>query len=275
MFTLENLLQTDQRPAPYDPGAEFWNDPYISQQLLKAHLAPDTDQASYRPETLDAICGYLPGAMGLSPGCAVADLGCGPGLYCARLSDMGYAVTGVDRSENSLAYAREHAPKARFLRQSYLEPFGERVFDAAVMISQDYGVLSPEQRKLLLQNIRAALKPGGYFAFDAPSPQAMKDRAAANAPNWYAAEGGLFRPEAHFVLQKALLYPELCALCDTYSVLDTQITTYRFWQTFFSPEAIGAELYENGFRVTAVLSDLAGKAYAGDSAALGVICQKA
>ncbi len=274
MFTLENLMTADRRPAPYETGAEFWNDPYISRQLLQAHLAPDTDQASYRPETLNAICEALPKAMGLSAGSAVADLGCGPGLYCAKLSEIGYAVTGVDRSENSLAYAREHAPAARFIRQSYLEPLGETVFDAAVMISQDYGVLSPDHRKLLLQNIRAALKPGGRFAFDVPSLRALAGRAAANAPNWYAAEGGLFRPQAHFVLQKAFLYPELPALCDTYSVLDAQVTTYRFWQTFFSPETIGAELAACGLRVTAVLSDLTGKAYTGESPTLGVICQK-
>ena len=274
MFTLQNLLDTDNKPAPYEPGDEFWNDPYISTQLLNTHLATDTDQGSYKPKTLRAICRYLPSAMRLQQSATIVDLGCGPGLYCEELSGMGYALTGIDRSESSLQYAREHAPKARFVRQSYLEPFGMEQFDAAVMISQDYGVLRPEHRQLLLKNIHNALKPGGQFAFDMPSPRAFADRTAQSAPNWYAAGAGFYRPHPHFVLEKHFAYPDIPALCTIISVLDAEIKTYRFWMTFFSPDAIHAELKQNGFRVTTVLSGLTGNAYADDSTALGVICQK-
>jgi SAM-dependent methyltransferase len=275
MFTLNDLMKLDRRPAPYETGDEFWNDPYISGQLLEAHLDTHTDQASYKPETLQAICGWLPEAMGLNEGAAIVDLGCGPGLYCTALSRLGYGMTGVDRSEGSLAYASGHAPKARFLRQSYLEPFGNAAFDAAIMISQDYGVLGPEDRETLLANVRAALKPGGHFAFDVPSLRAYEARTEHNAPSWYAAEGGLFRLHGHFVLQKAYFYPERPALCDTYSVLDTLVKTYRFWQTFFLPESIRTELERRGLTAAAVLSDLTGKAYTDDSLTLGIVCQKA
>ncbi|MBN1778513.1 MAG: class I SAM-dependent methyltransferase [Clostridiales bacterium] len=274
MFTLNDLLKLDRKPAPYEKGAEFWNDPYISGRLLPFHLNPDTDLASYRPETMDAICSYLPKAMGLKAGAAVVDLGCGPGLYCATLARAGFDMTGVDRSERSLEYAREHAPGARFVRQSYLEPFGEEEFDAAVMISQDYGVLSPEDRKALLKNIRAALKPGGHFALDVPSLRAFAERTAKNAPNWYAAEAGFYRPHAHMVLEKPIPYPDIPALCDVISVLDDKVTTYRFWQTFFSPDSIGRELERCGFAVNEALSGLTGKAYAGDSLTLGIIAVK-
>jgi SAM-dependent methyltransferase len=274
MFTVQDLLKTDQKPAPYETGDEFWNDPYISRQLLQAHLDDSTNRASYKPQTIGAICAFLPAAMGLSTDAAIADLGCGPGLYCARLSELGYAVTGVDRSEHSLDYAREHAPQARFIRQSYLEPLGAEQFDAAIMISQDFGVLSPENRKTLLNNIHAALKPGGRFAFDVPSLRAFQDRTAHNAPNWYAAGAGLFRPHPHFVLEKPFAYPELPALCDTYAVFDSEIKRYRFWQTFYSPDTIRAELESCGFQVAKILSDLTGKEYTDDSETLGVICQK-
>jgi len=275
MFTLQNLLDLDRRPERYETGGEFWNDPYISAQLLKAHLDPETDQASYRPETVRAICETLPKALKLQAGAAIADLGCGPGLYCARLSRAGYAVTGVDRSESSLRYAAGHAPGASFLRQSYLEPLGRERFDAAVMISQDYGVLDPAARKTLLANIHAALKPGGRFAFDVPSLRAFAARAAGSASSWYAADHGLFRPHPHFVLEKTFAYPDIPILCDAYAVLDTQLTTYRFWQTFFPPESIRAELAENGFTAIGILSDLTGKAYTEDSQSVGVIAVKA
>lgn len=275
MFELSDLLAIDQSPAPYEAGDEFWNDPYISGQLLPFHLNPDTDLASYRPQTMDAICAYLPQALGLTEGAAIIDLGCGPGLYVKKLEEAGYRMTGVDRSEGSLAYAREHAPTARFIRQSYLEPLGEARFDASIMISQDYGVLSPGGRKTLLKNIHTALKPGGRFAFDVPSLKAFADRTAKNAPSWYAAGPGFYRPHAHLVLEKAVAYPDIPALCDRITVVDHQVKTYRFWQTFYAPETIQMELEANGFRLVRALSDLTGKAYSGDSPTLGIVAAKA
>ena len=275
MFSLQTLLDLDHRPAPYETGVEFWNDPYISGQLLKAHLDPATDQASYKPETMRAICAFLPEAMGLPAGAAIADLGCGPGLYCAALSQAGYQMIGVDRSENSLRYAAQHAPRACFLRQSYLEPLGTARFDAAIMISQDYGVLRPGDRRVLLHNLRTALKPGGRFAFDVPSLRAFEARAAGNASRWYAADGGLFRPHPHLVLEKAFAYADIPATCDTYAVLDAQATVYRFWQTYFSPDSIRKELLENGFETADILSGLTGTEYTEDSQTVGVIAVRA
>ena len=274
MFNLQDFLETDHAPSLYESGAEFWNDPYISGQLLQAHLDPDTDQGSYKPQTIAAICDSLPAAMGLPPDAAIVDLGCGPGLYCAALSQRGYRMTGLDRSANSLAYAAAHAPRARFQQASYLEPFGNARFDAALMISQDYGVLEPQSRKALLRNIHAALRHGGRFAFDVSSLYALECRTAEARPYWYTAQSGLFRPCPHAVLGKAFLYPNDSALCDVFAVFDTQCTRYRFWQTFFSPESIRDELQSCGFTVQAVLSGLEGTPYADTAPALGVICRK-
>jgi SAM-dependent methyltransferase len=241
---LDDLFNAVRRPLPYEPGEELWNDPHIAQGMLQAHLAPDTDAASYRPEKINAICTYLPRALGLKPDDSLADLGCGPGLYCARLAALGYLLTGIDRSENSIRYAREHSSSREEYRlASYLEPFGEARYDAALMISQDYGVLCPENRRLLLQNIRRAVKPGGRFAFDVPTMAAYRRRMDESSAKWYASEGGFFRPGRHFVLQDTYFYPEQSALCDLHVVLDEAGTkAYRVWQTFFTPESIRQEL---------------------------------
>ena len=184
-------------------------------------------------------------------------------------------MTGVDHSESSLAYAKAHAPKANFLRQSYLEPFGEARFDAAIMISQDYGVLSPEDRKTLLKNVHRALKPGGFFAFDMPSLHAYAVRAENSAPNWYAAKAGFYRPHDHMVLEKHIPYPGIPSICDRITVLDEAVATYKFWQTFFTPETIGEELAGCGFTVVQALANLRGEACDDDSLSLGILCKKA
>lgn len=274
---LDDLFAAAQRPELYVPGEELWNDPHIAKGMLEAHLATDTDAASYRPGRIRVICDTLPRALGLKPGDSAVDLGCGPGLYCAQLAALGYTMTGIDRSESSILYAREHASDREDYRlASYLEPFGEACYDAALMISQDYGVLSPEKRRALLQNIRRALKPGGRFAFDVPTMTAYRKRMDESSARWYASESGFWRPGRHFVFQDTLFYPEQGALCDLYAVLDEHGTkAYRVWQTFFTPESISRELEENGFAVEAALSGLDGGAFDPASPEMGILCRKA
>jgi SAM-dependent methyltransferase len=178
MICIDDILHIDCRPAPYEPGAELWNDTHISTQMLAAHLAPDTDAASYRPQKIRAICDYLPGRMFLPRGSAIADLGCRPGLYASALAERGYRVTGIDRSENSIRYGREQDQNHRvdYRQASYLDPFGEEAFDAVLLISEDYGVLRPEERQRLLSLIFKSLRPGGWFARPVPCTSAASVR---------------------------------------------------------------------------------------------------
>lgn len=275
MLKFEDLINADRCPEPYEPGEELWNDPHISIMMLEAHLSPDTDAASYRPEKIQAICKYLIQALDLKSGDSVIDLGCGPGLYCSRLVRQGFRLTGIDRSENSIQYARNHDKKTNYILASYLSPLGESQFDAALMISQDYGVLSPENREILLGNIHTALKPNGYFVFDVSSTAAFQNRRNGASSKWYVSDPGFWKPHKHFVLEKTIVYPDIPTLCDFVTVFDSDgIKTYRIYQTFFSPESIRSELEKNGFQVVAVLSNLYGERFSTSSLEIGVICRK-
>ncbi len=170
-FDLASLIALQNKPAPFTPGEPlFWNDPHISAQMLKAHLDPNSDLASRRPETIDAMVAWIAAEVGLAPGDAVLDLGCGPGLYATRLAQRGMTVTGVDYSRRSIDYAQAAAQTAglaiTYRYENYLELTDENCYDLALLIYGDYCPLSPEQRTRLLANIRRALRPGGYFVFD-------------------------------------------------------------------------------------------------------------
>ncbi len=57
---ISQLIELQQKPAPFTPGEPlFWNDPHISSQLLVAHLNPDIEAASRRPETIDRSVQWL------------------------------------------------------------------------------------------------------------------------------------------------------------------------------------------------------------------------
>ncbi|HEX3318923.1 MAG TPA: class I SAM-dependent methyltransferase [Solirubrobacteraceae bacterium] len=51
----------------------------------------------------------------------VVDLGCGSGIWARTLTDAGYEVLGVDRSEAMLEIARRRAPRAEFVHASVLD----------------------------------------------------------------------------------------------------------------------------------------------------------
>ncbi len=276
MISIMKSLNELDRQELFTTGAELWNDPHISLEMLKAHLAPDTDAASYKPDTIAAICRHLPAAMGLKEGAAVVDLGCGPGLYARELCAQGFSVIGIDRSVNSIDYARRlnAGLQAAFVNDSYLKPFGKNSFDAAVMISKDYGVLPPDSRKALLFHIHSALKPGGYFALDVHSMNDFLRLQKSAAPHWEAAQSGFWRPHAYLALSKTCFYPDQSVACDMHAVLDEEFTVYRIWQTYYSPESIEKELQIGGFAVRAVWSNLKGDPLSEDAMVLGILCQK-
>jgi SAM-dependent methyltransferase len=276
MLSIETLVPQLVRPRPYEPGASLWTDPHIAKGMLETHLSPDTDLASFRPETIAAICGFLPARMGLAPGAKIVDLGCGPGLYCRNLAARGHQMTGVDWSENSIRYARElcEGLPAVFRRASYLEPFGEAEFDAALLIYEDFGVLPPGDRKTLLGNIDRALKPGGIFALDVASRAAFERRRAEPDASWEAAARGFWRPHPYAALNRTYFYPDIPASCDLHAILDGEASVYRVWQTYYTRESLAAELGAGGFEVTEFFSSLKGDACADGAPAIAALCRK-
>jgi 2-polyprenyl-3-methyl-5-hydroxy-6-metoxy-1,4-benzoquinol methylase len=168
---LDVLQRLCEQPQPFAPGAElFWDDPYIAQQMLAAHLDPATDAASREPHTIDRTVAWLISYLDLCPGTTVLDLGCGPGLYCERLARHGLTVTGIDYSHNSIAYATQHAASAGlaidYVCGNYVDVPYPQQMDAILMIYGDLCVLAPEQRNQVLRKARGALRAGGHFVFD-------------------------------------------------------------------------------------------------------------
>ena len=103
------LFQSLQKPSLWQRSAEpFWDDEHISKGMLEAHLNPDWDAASRKHSFIDLSVKWISNII--PAGGKILDLGCGPGLYTKRLSDMGYDVTGMDYSRRSIAYAKGQVP---------------------------------------------------------------------------------------------------------------------------------------------------------------------
>ncbi len=245
--------------------------------MLKAHLDPNTDAASYRPEKIDRSVTWLIKILGLNKGMAVLDLGCGPGLYAARLAGRGLRVTGVDYSRQSMAYAREYAQahdlSITYRYQNYLALTDQNQYDAALLISGDYGPLSPDMRRQLLKNVYCALKPNGYFALDVATPNFSH---RLGKPRCYVAEGGFWRTGWHKVCEQGFDYPEDRVHLDQYEVIeaDGSRCIYRNWMQVFTLETISNELERHGFRVDIVGRDLMGNPLVDKAELIGLVTRK-
>jgi SAM-dependent methyltransferase len=276
---ISQLIELQQKPDPFTPGEPlFWNDPHISKQMLKAHLDPNHDAASRRPETIDRYVQWMIETLGLKSGASLLDLGCGPGLYTSRFAQAGFNVIGVDYSHNSIAYAAQYAKENNlnivYRYQNYLELADENIYDAVFLIYGDFCPLSPQHRSILLENVHRALKPNGYFVLDVSTRDCRKKYGNKN--QWYASESGFWKPGPHLVLEEGFDYPEQSIWLDQYITIeaDGKISVYRNWFQDYTPETIMEELQRGGFEVESLWNDLMGTPLTSDTEWIGVVAQR-
>jgi SAM-dependent methyltransferase len=276
---IAQLIELQQRPEPFTPGeALFWDDPHISAQMLEAHLNPNIDAASRRPETIDRSVEWLIETLGLKTGDSILDLGCGPGLYASRFARAGSGVTGVDYSHRSIEYAsnsaKENNLNITYRYQNYLELRDENKYDVASLIYGDFCPLNPEQRATLLQNVYRALKPGGKFVLDVSTRECRKKYGNKNS--WRAMESGFWKPGLHLLLEEGFDYPEQSIWLDQFTVIegDGKVSVYRNWFQDYTPESITSELSQGSFCVESLWGDLTGQPYTPESEWIGLITHK-
>jgi SAM-dependent methyltransferase len=277
-LALSLFIDAQRRPDPFEPGApRFWDDPHISEQMLAVHLDAQSDAASRRPHIIDREVAWMVIALELQEGQRVLDLGCGPGHYARRLAAHGLAVTGMDINHRALAYARESAVQQEldiaYVNQDYLTLDIVDHFDAILMVNGDFCALAPEERDRLLNNIRRALKPGGYVALDVLTRAHSELYGTTN--RWYAAESGFWRPTPHLVLEEGFAYPREHVYLNQYTIVDADgtVTVYRNWFQHYTPESIAAELTAHDLTVSYLGANLRGGAYTDDAPWIGLIAR--
>ncbi|MEM9263610.1 MAG: class I SAM-dependent methyltransferase, partial [Pseudomonadota bacterium] len=175
----EDLKSLSARPSVFSvyTADVLWTDPHLGKKMLETHLSQETTLASRTKEPIDRVVNWIDETFGLD-GQSVCDLGCGPGLYSNAFAARGAVVRGLDFSQNSIAYARDHAPSgsgaATYLVANYLSDPLPKEQNLITLIYCDLCALSAAQRDGLLVKIRQSLAPGGKFVFDVYSKAAFE-----------------------------------------------------------------------------------------------------
>jgi SAM-dependent methyltransferase len=113
----------------------------------------------------------LVGILDLQPGMRVLDLCCGYGRHAIPLAQQGCDVIGVDLSEPLLRHAQREAAaqeaEVQWIRADARALPVLPAFDVALNLFTAFGYFEKEGENLrVLQEVEAALKPGGWFVLD-------------------------------------------------------------------------------------------------------------
>jgi SAM-dependent methyltransferase len=224
-----NLLDLIHRQPTLEPWSEGekipWNDPDFSRRMLREHLSQAHDHASRRSERIDSHVAWIHGAVLGERPVRVLDLGCGPGLYAARLARLDHQVTGIDFSPASVAYARGEAAKegiaCEFIEADIrMAEYGSG-YELAMLIFGEFNVFHPDDARAILRKIHAALGEGGLLLLE-PHTFDVVQRSGEAPPSWYTSEGGLFCEDPHLVLMENFWDAEQQTATERYFVVDAR-----------------------------------------------------
>ena len=207
---LFDIIYRNPAPVPWREGDNIpWNEPGFSERMLKEHLTQEHDAASRRFEKIDQHVAWIHQEVFKNQPGKLLDLGCGPGLYASRLTQLEYQVTGIDYSPASIAYAQAQAAQQgrrityihADIREADYTPTCDagNEYDYAMQIFGETNVFKPSDIRKILHKIYAALKPGGKLILEVHPYEVVK-KIGQTATSWYAVENGLFSPHPHLVL---------------------------------------------------------------------------
>ena len=276
----QELKRINSRPAPFQfyTADELWTNEHTSKRMLEYHLNESVDMSSRNRSFIECSVEWIVSRFGVDESTEIADFGCGPGLYTERLAERGAIVTGIDFSENSLRYAKRAAAqkslKINYVLTNYLDFDAIDSFDLIIMIMCDFCALSPEQRKAMLSKFRSLLKPEGSVLLDVYSLNSF-NRREESATCEFNQLNGFWSPDDYYCFVNTFKYDREQVILDKYTIIEeTRKRVVYNWLQYFNEDSLKNEFEENGFRVEALYSDVAGKTLTSESAEIAIVARK-
>lgn len=276
----EELEKINARPEPFEfyTASDLWTDEHTSKQMLSCHLNEEIDLSSRKAEFIDRSVEWIASLFNIGAGVKIADFGCGPGLYAARLARRQADVTGIDFSLRSIQYAQEVTIRdglsIQYFNQNYLEFETDDRFHLILMIMCDFCALSPVQRKQMLRKFYRVLKPGGSVLLDVYSLAAFEGREETALYEANLLDGFWF-PNKYYGFLNIFKYQREKVVLDKYTIIEAGRTrTVYNWLQYFTPGALEKEFVECGFAVEGLYSDVAGSPFDPENDEFAVVARK-
>jgi len=277
-ITLLNVFHRKMVPKPWAEGEKIpWDDPAFSRRMLKEHLSQKHDAASRRTSTVKKHVDWIHNVILERQPSHILDLGCGPGLYAARLAALGHVCQGIDFGPASIEYAVNHAPEncSFTLGDVRTTDFGSD-YDLVMFIFGEINVFKPEDAKLILRKAYAALIPGGTILLEATTYDAVYE--IGNQPaTWYSAENELFADEPYLCLMESFWDEEQAVAIERYYIVDAasgMVTRYSASTQAYIEDEFRKLLQSVGFTRVEIYPSLLGKENSNHNELFVLVAQK-
>jgi SAM-dependent methyltransferase len=263
-----NLISIVERANPLEPWSEGekipWDEPGFSERMLAEHLSQAHDGASRRTSIIAQQVAWVHEQVLSGRPSMILDLGCGPGLYLARLAALGHRSTGIDFSPASIRHAQQIAEESGLTIDYRLGDirgvdFGDG-YDLVMLLYGELNVFRPADARLILSKARRALQPDGRLVLEVHSPDAV--RALGLQPNsWRAVERGLFSERPYLLLEESFWDAAQQVATTRYYVVDAataEVTRYAASTQLYNADTYRELLTGNGFAVRQLGGTLTG-----------------
>lgn len=276
MYELFRSFTTRPDPFSVYTAIDLWTHSHVAQQMLHAHLDPNSDLASRSKPKILAAIDWIDQQVELQ-GKRLCDLGCGPGLYTTHFHDRGALVTGLDISTSSLTHAESAAMQSErsinYIEADYTKATLPKAMDVYTLIFCDYCGLDVEQRTSLLNRIRSSLTSGGRLVMDVYTLSAFRifaERALIADRLW----NGFWAPGEYIGLMKSFKYDAEKISLERFLLIepDKQWEIYN-WLQYFSLSSLEGELSQAGFEIEYHAGSLAGEAFSEESQLLALVAR--
>lgn len=142
----------------------MWYDNFFSGLVQEAWKAAQTD------EQTELEVDFLNDVLEVQPGQRVLDIFCGYGRHAIEMARLGYLVTGVDISTESIHELQKTAKREKLaleaLAGDFLTAPLEAGFQGAYCLGNSFSFFPHDQMAVFLEKIASSLAPGGRFVAD-------------------------------------------------------------------------------------------------------------
>ena len=261
---LMDIIDRQLPPEPWAEGEKIpWHDPAFSARMLAEHLSQEHDAASRRSTIIDRQLAWIHHHLLDGRPVKILDLGCGPGLYTARLARLGHTCVGVDYAPASIDYARQQAGEeglARYIQADVRAADYDTGYGLVMMVHGEINVFQRREVRHIVNKARNALDPGGLLLLEAHS-LAMVREIGQKGRRWFSAQSGLFSGRPHLYLHESYWNQERQVAVDRYYIIDgetAEVARYAAATQAYSRDEYRALLEESGFDQVTFHASLAG-----------------
>jgi len=111
----------------------------------------------------------------------ILDLACGKGRHSVYLNSLGYRVTGLDLSPQSISYAKQFENKTLYFKEHDMTLPYPKKFDAVFNLFTSFGYFEKDEENLnTIRSIKSELKPNGHGVIDFLNANYVKNNLIAN-----------------------------------------------------------------------------------------------